>query len=179
MERATWKRCGREKNQFVVLADGTAMCARYRHPHNKYLRGASHYPVTPPQQVPPVHHTPQSRAGVHGRGLIPFSHQRPVSHRFNYSTLMRINYTGLDTDSPSLSHYMDMNRISPSPTNAELGSVYDRLSRCTRYLDFNPALFLFRHSSAKPAVSVTFLATSNNRVKFANCLMRIQAQGHS
>ncbi len=39
---ARWNRCGRDKNQYVVLSDGTALCARYRDPHNKLIHGTTH-----------------------------------------------------------------------------------------------------------------------------------------
>ncbi|KAK3585410.1 hypothetical protein CHS0354_020123 [Potamilus streckersoni] len=35
----SWNFCGRPKNGFVVLEDGTYMCARYRDPHNKLVFG--------------------------------------------------------------------------------------------------------------------------------------------
>ncbi|ESP00935.1 hypothetical protein LOTGIDRAFT_238416 [Lottia gigantea] len=35
----TWNKCGRDKNRYVVLKDGTALCARYRHPLNKLVLG--------------------------------------------------------------------------------------------------------------------------------------------
>ena len=39
MREPQWNRCGRPKNQYVVLEDGSALCARYRAPHTKMIQG--------------------------------------------------------------------------------------------------------------------------------------------
>ncbi|CAH1785482.1 unnamed protein product [Owenia fusiformis] len=36
---STWDRCGRDKNKFVILEDGTQLCVRYRAPHSKLVKG--------------------------------------------------------------------------------------------------------------------------------------------
>lgn len=35
----SWDRCGRPKNQFITLSDGSQMCARYRSPHDYLIQG--------------------------------------------------------------------------------------------------------------------------------------------
>ncbi|XP_071099818.1 four-jointed box protein 1-like [Haliotis cracherodii] len=39
LQQPSWDRCGRPKNGFVVMEDGTTMCARYRHPHDTLVLG--------------------------------------------------------------------------------------------------------------------------------------------
>ncbi|XP_035694541.1 four-jointed box protein 1-like [Branchiostoma floridae] len=39
IHRATWRTCGQGKNKHVRLADGTAACARYRHPFILQVQG--------------------------------------------------------------------------------------------------------------------------------------------
>ncbi|XP_046558586.1 LOW QUALITY PROTEIN: four-jointed box protein 1-like [Haliotis rubra] len=39
LQQPSWDRCGRPKNGYVVMEDGTAMCARYRHPHDTLVLG--------------------------------------------------------------------------------------------------------------------------------------------
>lgn len=39
LESPLWNKCGRPKNGFVILEDGSYMCARYRDPHNKLILG--------------------------------------------------------------------------------------------------------------------------------------------
>ncbi|KAH3857751.1 hypothetical protein DPMN_100366 [Dreissena polymorpha] len=41
LEKPKWNRCGRPQNGFLVLDDGTEMCARYRHPHDCFVYGES------------------------------------------------------------------------------------------------------------------------------------------
>ena len=52
MHSPKWNRCGRAKNQYVVLSDGTAMCARYRDPHNKLIYGALNSSYFPSKFLP-------------------------------------------------------------------------------------------------------------------------------
>lgn len=37
----SWNKCGRPKNAYVVLDNGSSFCARYRDPHNKLVLGKS------------------------------------------------------------------------------------------------------------------------------------------
>lgn len=39
MQSPSWLRCGRPKNQFVTLVDGSKACARYRSPHDYLIQG--------------------------------------------------------------------------------------------------------------------------------------------
>ncbi|XP_070558141.1 uncharacterized protein [Ptychodera flava] len=39
MRNPDWKTCGRPLNQFIVMKDGSRMCARYRHPHTEFVQG--------------------------------------------------------------------------------------------------------------------------------------------
>lgn len=41
LDPPAWNRCGRPKNGFATLQDGSSMCARYRDPHNKMVLGKS------------------------------------------------------------------------------------------------------------------------------------------
>ncbi|XP_064635848.1 uncharacterized protein LOC135493028 [Lineus longissimus] len=39
MSQPLWNKCGRPKNQYIVMENGVSMCARYRHPHDNLIQG--------------------------------------------------------------------------------------------------------------------------------------------
>lgn len=41
----SWNKCGRPKNAYVVLDNGSSFCARYRDPHNKLVLGKIRLPL--------------------------------------------------------------------------------------------------------------------------------------
>ena len=41
LQPPSWDRCGRPKNGFITMKNGIELCARYRHPHDKFVLGIS------------------------------------------------------------------------------------------------------------------------------------------